>query len=77
MQLGHNNQELAPDVDSVFFMTSVEQGYISSSLAKEIAPFRRQRDRMVPPAAAAVRSALEAEVRRRGLGAAPRSAGDP
>ena len=39
MQLAHNNRVLAPDVDTVFFMTSVENGYVSSSLVKEIASF--------------------------------------
>ena len=39
MQLAHNNRVLAPEVDTVFFMTSVENGYVSSSLVKEIASF--------------------------------------
>ena len=43
MQLAHNNRVLAPDVDTVFFMTSVENGYVSSSLVKEIASVRRRR----------------------------------
>lgn len=52
MQLAHNNRVLAPDVDTVFFMTSVEHGYVSSSLVKEIASFGGDVSRMVPPAAA-------------------------
>jgi pantetheine-phosphate adenylyltransferase len=48
MQLAHNNRVLAPDVDSVFFMTSVENGYVSSSLVKEIASFGGTVDGMVP-----------------------------
>ena len=43
MQLAHNNRVLAPDVDTVFFMTVVENGYVSSSLVKEIATLRRGR----------------------------------
>ena len=43
MQLAHNNRVLAPDVDTVFFMTSVANGYVSSSLVKEIATLRRRR----------------------------------
>ena len=39
MQLAHNNRKLAPDVDTVFFMTALEHGYVSSSLVKEIASF--------------------------------------
>jgi pantetheine-phosphate adenylyltransferase len=51
MQLAHNNRKLAPDVDSVFFMTAVEHGYVSSSLVKEIASFGGDVSSMVPEAA--------------------------
>ena len=62
MQLAHNNRVLAPEVDTVFFMTSVENGYVSSSLVKEIASFGGDIAGMVPVAA---RSALEAVYARR------------
>jgi pantetheine-phosphate adenylyltransferase len=52
MQLAHNNRVLAPNVDSVFFMTSVENGFVSSSLVKEIASFGGDVSSMVPPIAA-------------------------
>jgi pantetheine-phosphate adenylyltransferase len=43
----------------VFFMTSLEHGYISSSLAKEIASFGGDVSGMLPPpAAVALASAL-------------------
>jgi pantetheine-phosphate adenylyltransferase len=59
LQLGHANRELAPDIDSVFFMTSQEQGYVSSSLVKEIAQFGGPIDRLVPQLAAdALRAAF-------------------
>jgi pantetheine-phosphate adenylyltransferase len=59
MQLAHNNRALAPDIDTVFFMTAVEHGYVSSSLVKEIAEFGGDISEMVPPAAvAALRAAL-------------------
>jgi pantetheine-phosphate adenylyltransferase len=59
MQLAHNNRALAPDIDTVFFMTAVEHGYVSSSLVKEIAAFGGDVSGMVPVAAAnAVRAAL-------------------
>jgi pantetheine-phosphate adenylyltransferase len=59
LQLAHNNQQLAPEVDTVFFMTSLEHSYISSSLVKEIALFGGDVTSMVPAsAAAALRSAL-------------------
>jgi pantetheine-phosphate adenylyltransferase len=51
MQLAHNNRKLAPDIDSVFFMTAVEHGYVSSSLVKEIASFGGDVSSMVPDAA--------------------------
>jgi pantetheine-phosphate adenylyltransferase len=59
LQLAHNNQQLAPEIDTVFFMTSLEHGYISSSLVKEIAQFGGDVSRMLPDAAVtAVREAL-------------------
>jgi pantetheine-phosphate adenylyltransferase len=54
MQLAHNNRVLAPAVDTVFFMTSVANGYVSSSLVKEIALFGGDVSSMVPAAAATV-----------------------
>ena len=51
MQLAHNNRVLAPRVDTVFFMTSVENGYVSSSLVKEIASFGGDVSGMIPTAA--------------------------
>ena len=59
LQLGHANRALAPGIDSVFFMTSLEQGYVSSSLVKEIAQFGGSVDALVPRRAAdALRSAF-------------------
>ena len=60
MQLAHNNRILAPDIDTVFFMTSLEQGYVSSSLVKEIARFGGDVGAMVPaPVVAALAAAIE------------------
>ncbi len=59
MQLAHNNRRLAPSVDTVFFMTAVEHGFVSSSLVKEIAAFGGDVSAMIPDAAlTAVRRAL-------------------
>jgi pantetheine-phosphate adenylyltransferase len=59
MQLAHNNRKLAPDVDTVFFMTALEHGYVSSSLVKEIALFGGDVAEMVPrPALDALRGAF-------------------
>ena len=61
MQLAHNNRVLAPEVDTVFFMTAVEHGYVSSSLVKEIASFGGDVSGMVP---GTVARALVAAIRR-------------
>src|SRR3954465_2856423 len=50
MQMAHTNRKLAPQVDTVFFMTALEHAYLSSSLAKEIALFGGDVSRMVPAA---------------------------
>ncbi|MEO5885289.1 MAG: pantetheine-phosphate adenylyltransferase [Candidatus Limnocylindrales bacterium] len=60
MQLAHNNRVLAPEVDTVFFMTSVANGYVSSSLVKEIASFGGDVSSMAPaPAIMALTAALD------------------
>lgn len=61
-QLAANNRALDDDIDTVFFMTAVEFGYVSSSLVKEIAGFGGDVSSMVPPAAL---SALGTLVRQR------------
>jgi pantetheine-phosphate adenylyltransferase len=50
-QLAANNRVLAADIDTVFFMTAIEYGYVSSSLVKEIAMFGGDVSTMAPPAA--------------------------
>lgn len=62
MQLAHNNRVLAPGVDTVFFMTSVGNGYVSSSLVKEIASFGGDVSAMIPEAA---RRSLESALGKR------------
>lgn len=60
LQLAHTNRVLAGDVDTVFFMTSLEHGYVSSTLAREIASFGGDVGSLVPRAAA---RALESHLR--------------
>ena len=60
MQLAHNNRVLAPDVDTVFFMTSVENGYVSSSLVKEISAFGGDVSTVIPSAAGRALAAASA-----------------
>jgi pantetheine-phosphate adenylyltransferase len=50
--MAHTNRKLAPEVDTVFFMTALEHSYVSSSLVKEIAAFGGDVSQMVPPAVA-------------------------
>ena len=52
LQMAHFNRKLAPGIDTVFFMTSLEYAYLSSSLVKEIARFGGDVRAMVPPAVA-------------------------
>ncbi len=53
MLLAHNNRQLAPGIDTVFFMTSLEVSYVSSSLVREIAQFGGDVSTLVPRAAEA------------------------
>ena len=50
MQMAHTNRKLAPEIDTVFFMTAIEHAYLSSSLVKEIAAFGGDVSGMVPAA---------------------------
>ena len=56
LQMAHTNRRLEGSIDTVFLMTALEFGYLSSSLAKEIARFGGELEEMVPaPVAAALR----------------------
>jgi pantetheine-phosphate adenylyltransferase len=49
-QFAHMNRHLAPEVETMFLMTSEESFYVSSSLVKEVALMGGDVARMVPPA---------------------------
>ena len=49
-QLAHMNRHLAPEVETLFLMTSEESFYVSSSLVKEVALMGGDVSRMVPTA---------------------------
>jgi pantetheine-phosphate adenylyltransferase len=53
LQMAHMNHRLAPEIDTVFFMTALEFGYLSSSLVREIVRFGGDPAGMVPPSVAA------------------------
>jgi pantetheine-phosphate adenylyltransferase len=46
--IAHLNRKLAPEIDTVFFMTGLEHAYLSSSLVREIAAFGGDVSAMVP-----------------------------
>ncbi len=52
LQMAHTNRRLAPSIDTVFLMTRLEYGYVSSTLAKEVATFGGDVSAMVPPGVA-------------------------
>ena len=49
LQMAHTNRRLERRVDTVFLMTALEFGYLSSTLAKEVAQFGGDVTGMVPP----------------------------
>ena len=64
LQMAHTNRKLAPEVDTIFFMTALEHSYLSSTLVREIARFGGDVSQMVPRAVA-TRLAIRSE---RGVG---------
>jgi len=61
LQMAHTNRKLQPGVDTVFLMSALEFGYLSSSLAKEVAQFGGEVAGMVPaPVATALRARFSA-----------------
>jgi pantetheine-phosphate adenylyltransferase len=64
LQMALTNRKLAPEVDTTFLMTALEFGYVSSSLAKEVAQFGGDITPMLPgPVAEALIERLRAEPR--------------
>ncbi len=48
IQLAHTNHKMLPEVDTVFFTTSVEYSFVSSSLVREIASYGGDISAFVP-----------------------------
>lgn len=60
LQMAHTNRKLADQVDTVFLMSALEFGYLSSSLAREVAQFGGEVEGMVPaPVAAALQARFD------------------
>ena len=55
LQMAHTNRRLQRGVDTVFLMSALEFGYLSSTLAKEVAQFGGDVAEMVPPPVRAAR----------------------
>ncbi len=60
-QMAQMNHTVKKEVETLFMMTSVPYGYLSSSIVKEVASHHGPIDEFVPPA---VRAALERKFRR-------------
>jgi pantetheine-phosphate adenylyltransferase len=52
LAIAHLNRRLAPEIDTVFFMTGLEHAYLSSGLIREVAALGGDVSAMVPAAAA-------------------------
>ncbi len=64
LQMALTNRKLAPEVDTTFLMTALEFGYVSSSLAKEVAQFGGDVGPMVPaPVARALGERMRSDPR--------------
>jgi pantetheine-phosphate adenylyltransferase len=58
------NRKLAPEIDTTFLMTALEYGFVSSSLAKEVARFGGDVTAMLPgPVAQALSARMHADPR--------------
>ena len=52
LQMAQTNRVLAPDIDTMLMVTSLDYAYLSSTIVKELAFFGEDIDRFVPPYAA-------------------------
>jgi pantetheine-phosphate adenylyltransferase len=60
LQMALTNRKLAPEIDTTFLMTALEYGFVSSSLAKEVAQFGGDVTAMLPaPVATALRDRMQ------------------
>ena len=49
LQMAQTNRIMAPDIDTMFFVTGLEYAYLSSTTVKEVASFVGDLERFVPP----------------------------
>ena len=49
MQIAQTNHSIEPEVDTIFFTTSLEYAFLSSTIVKEVAHYGSDVSKMVPP----------------------------
>ncbi len=49
LQMAQTNRVLAPDIDTMFFVTSLKYSFLSSTTAKEVASYGEDLSKFVPP----------------------------
>lgn len=49
LQMAHTNRSLAPDIETLFVMTSVQFSFLSSRIVRELATFGADVSGLVPP----------------------------
>ena len=59
MQIAQTNHSLAPDIETMFFTTSLEYAFLSSTIVKEVAYYGQDVSGFVPPE---VKAALESKM---------------
>jgi len=52
MQIAQTNHSIEPEVDTMFFTTSLEYAFLSSTIAKEVAYYGSDVSKLVPPVVA-------------------------
>lgn len=52
MQIAQTNHSIEPNIDTMFFTTSLEYAFLSSTIAKEVAYYGSDVSRLVPPVVA-------------------------
>ena len=62
LQMSQTNRKLAPEVDTLFFTTSLEYAYLSSSIVKEVAAYGEDISAFVTPR---VEAALRQKIQQR------------
>lgn len=48
LQIAQTNHKICPEIDTIFFTTSVEYSYLSSSIVKELAKYKGEIKDLVP-----------------------------